>query len=261
MIKILLIEDDNSLRENVAEFLLTCGFKVYEAETGKKGLELYKKNDYDLILCDIMLPDYSGYEFLNVLKLYDEKVMPPFVFTTALADRASVRKGMEYGADDYLTKPFSEEELLKVVKTQVEKRKSLTGGKTESASAGKESEQEKKLQIEDSILVEIDNQSKFVKVNDILLISASGDYSIIQFTNGQKATVRKTLLKWEEMLPEVKFLRIHRTYIVNASKIRSIEKLPNYNYLAEVEGIGEKLVISQRFGRKLKDTIRMLKAK
>ncbi|MCK6604840.1 MAG: LytTR family transcriptional regulator [Ignavibacteriaceae bacterium] len=83
----------------------------------------------------------------------------------------------------------------------------------------------------------------------------------MQFTNGQKATVRKTLLKWEEMLPEVKFLRIHRTYIVNASKIRSIEKLPNYNYLAEVEGIGEKLVISQRFGRKLKDTIRMLKAK
>ncbi len=261
MIKILLIEDDNSLRENVAEFLTTCGFKVSEAETGRMGLELYKKNNYDMILCDIMLPDYSGYEFLSVLKLYDEKVLPPFVFTTALADRASVRKGMEYGADDYLTKPFSEDELLKVVKTQLEKRKALTGGKPYTHAYSNFHETERKLQIEDSILVEIDNQSKFVKVTDILMISASGDYSIIEFTSGEKATVRKTLLKWEEMLPEVKFLRIHRAYIVNASKIKSIEKLPNYNYLAEVEGISEKLVISQRFGRKLKETIRMLKAK
>ena len=104
---ILLIEDDADMRENTAEILDLAGYSVITAENGRRGVEEAKKQSPDLILCDIMMPELDGYGVLHMLGRSPATAEIPFVFLSAKAERGDVRKGMELGADDYLTKPFS----------------------------------------------------------------------------------------------------------------------------------------------------------
>jgi CRP-like cAMP-binding protein len=112
---ILLIEDDADMRDNIAEILELADYHVVRAENGKRGVELAKKSPPDLILCDIMMPELDGYGVLHMLSKTPATAEVPFIFLTAKAERSDVRRGMELGADDYLTKPFEESELLNAV--------------------------------------------------------------------------------------------------------------------------------------------------
>jgi len=115
MKKILLIEDNQGMRENTAEILELSNYDVIVAENGKAGVLKAKKTIPDLIICDIMMPELDGYEVLYMLSK-DEKTEPiPFIFLTAKADAADFRKGMNLGADDYITKPFEEMDLLNAI--------------------------------------------------------------------------------------------------------------------------------------------------
>ena len=105
--KILIIEDDRVLRENTAELLELTGYSVKTVEGGKEGIYEAKNFLPDLILCDIMMPGMDGYEVLQKLHESDEEGHISFVFITALSDRQFFRQGMELGAHDYLTKPFT----------------------------------------------------------------------------------------------------------------------------------------------------------
>lgn len=125
MKKILLVEDDASLRENMEELLDLSGFLVYSASNGMKALELAKKERPDLVLCDIMMPEMDGYAVLEHLSSHKETCHIPFVFVSAKTEHQDVRKGMDLGADDYLTKPFEEEELLNAIHTRLNKAASL----------------------------------------------------------------------------------------------------------------------------------------
>lgn len=122
MIKILIIEDNTDIRENVAEILTLAGYQAYEADNGQTGAELALKYLPDLILCDIMMGDLDGYGVLQLLNQHDETKAIPFIFMTAKSERSDIRKGMELGADDYLSKPFDEEELLGAIETRLRKR-------------------------------------------------------------------------------------------------------------------------------------------
>ncbi|WP_284653236.1 response regulator [Flavobacterium terrisoli] len=122
MTKILIIEDNNDIRENVIEILRLCGYEVYEADNGKTGTELAIKYVPDLILCDIMMGDLDGYGVLHLLSKNDATKAIPFIFMTAKSERADIRKGMELGADDYLTKPFDDTELLNAIETRLKKK-------------------------------------------------------------------------------------------------------------------------------------------
>ena len=113
--KILIIEDNNDIRESTAEILEFSGYVVTQADNGKKGVELAFQSRPDLILCDIMMPELDGYGVLYMLGKNVETDSIPFIFLTAKAERIDFRKGMEMGADDYLTKPFDELELLKAI--------------------------------------------------------------------------------------------------------------------------------------------------
>jgi CRP-like cAMP-binding protein/CheY-like chemotaxis protein len=112
--KILVIEDNNDIRESTAEILEFSGYKVIQASNGKQGVELALQKP-DLILCDIMMPELDGYGVLYMLGKNVETGSIPFIFLTAKSERIDFRKGMEMGADDYLTKPFDEIELLKAI--------------------------------------------------------------------------------------------------------------------------------------------------
>lgn len=121
MKKILLIEDNNEMRENTSEILDLANYVVVTAENGKIGVEMAKKENPDLIICDIMMPDLDGYGVLHILSKDPETAGIPFIFLTAKAEKSDMRKGMNLGADDYLTKPFDETELLNAVEVRLKR--------------------------------------------------------------------------------------------------------------------------------------------
>lgn len=125
MKKILIIEDDKAVRENTAEILELAGYKTATAENGKKGTQIVKDFLPDLILCDIMMPELDGYGVLQSLLKDPLTLSIPFIFLTAKTEKSEVRKGMELGADDYLTKPFEETDLLNAIETRLKKSESL----------------------------------------------------------------------------------------------------------------------------------------
>jgi DNA-binding response OmpR family regulator len=118
---ILLIEDNTEIRENTAEILELSNYKVLTAADGKKGVSLAMEQKPDIIICDIMMPVLDGYGVIHMLQKNPETTNIPFIFLSAKAERAEIRKGMELGADDYITKPFNGTELLSAVESRLRK--------------------------------------------------------------------------------------------------------------------------------------------
>lgn len=125
MSKILIIEDTDELRDQMADVLQLEGFEVTVAANGYLGVQQALKSKPDLILCDIMMPGISGYDVFQLIKDDATLSTVPFVYITALSERSSYRKGMDLGADDYLVKPFTIEELLGAIQTRLKKKQNL----------------------------------------------------------------------------------------------------------------------------------------
>ncbi|RXK52651.1 response regulator [Aquirufa rosea] len=128
MNKILLIEDSDDIRENTAELLELSGYVVETASDGIEGVRLAQQNLPDLVICDIMMPHLDGFGVLQVFSKHEKLSQVPFIFLTAKTDRSDMRKGMEMGADDFLTKPFQEVELLRSIETRLKKKSLLMTG-------------------------------------------------------------------------------------------------------------------------------------
>ncbi|GAB4383451.1 MAG: hypothetical protein Kow00121_45330 [Elainellaceae cyanobacterium] len=122
MATILVIEDALSLREEILQMLELMEFQGIGAGDGLTGVNLAQQHLPDLIICDIMLPELDGYGVLQTLRRIPETTGIPFIFLTAKADRADIRQGMNLGADDYLTKPFTSEELGEAIAARLHKR-------------------------------------------------------------------------------------------------------------------------------------------
>jgi DNA-binding response OmpR family regulator len=125
MNKILLIEDDIVLRENTAELLELSNYIVITAANGKAGLELAINLLPNIVVCDIMMPELDGYGVLESLSHNENTKHIPFIFLSAKTERKDVRKGMDLGADDYITKPFEEHELLSAIESRLAKAEIL----------------------------------------------------------------------------------------------------------------------------------------
>ncbi|MFP2997308.1 response regulator [Spongiivirga sp. MCCC 1A20706] len=121
MKKVLLIEDDSALRENTAELLELSNYSVETAPNGIAGVEKAKKTLPDIIVCDIMMPELDGYGVLESLASNENTRQIPFIFLSAKTEHKDIRKGMDMGADDYLTKPFLEEELISAIESRLAK--------------------------------------------------------------------------------------------------------------------------------------------
>lgn len=121
MKRVLLIEDDTVLRENTAELLELSNYEVLTAANGQLGLALAKQEKPDIVVCDIMMPVLDGYGVLEGLSKNDETKFIPFIFLSAKTERQDVRKGMDLGADDYITKPFSEDEIISAIESRIAK--------------------------------------------------------------------------------------------------------------------------------------------
>lgn len=145
---ILIIEDDTVLRENIAELLELSKYHVISASNGKTGIEMAKKSLPDVIVCDIMMPVLDGYDTLKTLVKNETLKHIPFIFLSAKIEHKDIRKGMNLGADDYLTKPFEEDELVSAIESRLAKSAIM---------------QELKLSIESST----DTSNEISNINDL----------------------------------------------------------------------------------------------
>lgn len=135
MKSILVIEDNKDIRENTAEILDLAGYKTFTAENGKKGVDLAFKEKPDVIVCDIMMPELDGYGVLHLVRKNENTQTIPFIFLTAKTERSDFRKGMEMGADDYVTKPFEDIELLNAIEIRL-KKSEILGNKYAPSQSG-----------------------------------------------------------------------------------------------------------------------------
>jgi DNA-binding NarL/FixJ family response regulator len=128
MTRILVVEDNPQIVRSLETILSLEGYEVLVATSGPDGVAAAVRERPDLILCDVMMPGFDGHEVLRRLRADGDAGLTPFIFVTARAERADQRAGMELGADDYLTKPFSREELLSAVQSRLERAAALRSG-------------------------------------------------------------------------------------------------------------------------------------
>lgn len=125
MKRILVIEDESDVREIILDILEAEEFEVRGAENGRDGVELAKEYLPDLVICDVMMPEMDGYDVLKTLRQNKNTSTIPFIFLTAKATRENLRYGMNLGADDYLTKPFSRKDLLNAISSRIQKKDAI----------------------------------------------------------------------------------------------------------------------------------------
>ena len=171
---ILLIEDNTDMRENISEILELANYHVITAENGKQGVLKAKSTIPDLIVCDIMMPEMDGYETLYMLGKNDQTKNIPFVFLTAKAEKSDWRKGMNLGADDYLTKPFDDMELLNVVEARIKRSEALKAD-FQNTKQGIEEFIDTVKSIEELKHLSKENKSKIYKKKEIIF--HEGDYA------------------------------------------------------------------------------------
>jgi DNA-binding response OmpR family regulator len=141
MKRILLIEDDTVLRENIAELLEFANYKVETAANGKQGTTMALASPPDIIVCDIMMPELDGYGVLQELASHESTRHIPFIFLSAKTEQKEIRKGMDLGADDYLTKPFDDENLISAIESRLAKAE-LLGRKQENPLKNRKSSEQ-----------------------------------------------------------------------------------------------------------------------
>ncbi|MBD2343068.1 EAL domain-containing response regulator [Anabaena subtropica] len=193
MIKILVIEDEESVRENILDLLQAEDFNTVSAANGRIGIDLALAEFPDLILCDMMMPEVDGYGVLSALRQEPLTATIPFIFLTAKSAKADFRQGMDMGADDYLTKPFTRAELLSAVMNRLERQATLkkylinqTGIKISSP----------KMQLLEMSLHKVIKQQKFQEFEV--------QYQpIVDITSG-KIVAAESLLRWHS--PELGFV-------------------------------------------------------
>ena len=191
MKKILLIEDNHEIRENIAEILSLANYEIREAEHGKAGVELAKSEKPDLIICDIMMPQLDGYGVLHLLSKNPETAGIPFIFLTAKSEKDDFRKGMNLGADDYLIKPFDDLELLDAVEMRLKKSDILKGEFRKSAEGLQAFLQEAKgLETLNRMIADERKVSVYKKKQPLF---AEGQYpQAVYFLNKRKVKTYKT---------------------------------------------------------------------
>lgn len=190
MKKILVIEDNLDVRETLEEVLELSGYNVSTAEDGAVGAKKALENTPDLIICDVMMPKLDGFGVLNILSKRPETTDIPFIFLTAKAEKEDFRRGMNLGADDYITKPFYKDELLQVIETRLKKSERLKKTFDGTASGLSRFIDEAKG-YEDLKKLSNDRKIKSYKAKDVIFFE--GDYpKYLYFVKKGKVKLTKT---------------------------------------------------------------------
>lgn len=248
--KILIIEDDPDMLEDIKILLKEEGYFVCFATNGMEGIKIAEKEIPDLIICDIMMSGIDGYSVLKELRRNEATFSIPFIFLTAKVERDSYRIGMQLGADDYIFKPFSSDDLLKSIKVRIQKTKKLKEDPSAAASLNK-----KKYTPEDKIFVQEKGQPHIIKIGDISFIEASNQYTSVHLVSGKSYLIRKSVSAWIDMLEEKFFMRIHRSTIINLEQIEKMERWSNSSLIVRLKNSSKPFIVSKKNSTKLRKNI------
>jgi DNA-binding LytR/AlgR family response regulator len=252
MKKILVIDDDKSIRESTKELLEIVGYEVKVAEDGTKGINLAKDYIPDLIICDISMPILDGYSVFNELSKDPITSVIPFIFLTAKVELNDLKYGMQLGADDYICKPFSSNELINSIELRFKKKDKILEHYKNDNEIKIKSSYEKFLDKESQILLMVGNHPQNLKISHIIYIESLEKYSKVFTLDGKKIIVKKLMKEWEEILPGNLFIRIHRSTIINLDYVKKFEKWFNYSYRVFLEKVEEPFVVSRRNSEKIR---------
>jgi two-component system, LytTR family, response regulator len=230
-----LIVDDERLARKELRSMLSEHKSIEvtgEAENVEQAIQLIGAQEPEVIFLDIQMPGETGFALL-------EKIAANFkvIFVTAF-DAYAIR-AFEVNALDYLLKPINPDRLARAIERL-------------AATDMLPSQGARKLEYEDRLFIEVDEHSRFLKINTIVCISAAGDYSEIFTADGQKTLVMKSLKEWEVRLPEKYFTRIHRSTMINLEYIERIVGYFNRSYQVHLRHIEEPFTMSRRYAVKLK---------
>lgn len=232
----ILVDDERLARKELRSMLAEHEIidVVGEAETVAQATELVHAKNPDVIFLDIQLPGETGFDLL-------EKISPAckIIFVTAF-DAYAIR-AFEVNALDYLLKPINPARLAQAIER-------LTSHEPAPVPPVRD------LEYEDRLFIEVDERSRLLKVSDIIVITAMGDYSQILSCDGQKSLVLKSLKDWEDRLPAKHFTRIHRSTIVNLEYVERVESWFNRSYRIHIRQLPEPLVMSRRYAARFKTT-------
>lgn len=252
MKKILVIEDEQPVRTGIRDLLELKDYNTFTTDCGAEGIKLAKEIQPDLIICDILMPEIDGYEVLRQLNQDAATAAIPFIFLTAKAEMSDLRKGMNMGADDYIIKPFLSANLYSAIEARLERKEKLIN----SSAPVKQPPQEdtgSKGHVTDHLFFTEGNKPQFIKINEIECIAAFNEYTNIYLDHAKKLVIRKSLREWESILPNEKFIRIHRSTIINFEYVDRVEKFFNRSYVVYLKNIKQPFTISQRYFSKLKN--------
>lgn len=202
MRKILVVEDETSLRKDIIEMLTYERFEVIGAENGRIGIEQAQRHLPDLIICDIMMPELNGYDVLAELRKDSKTATIPFIFLTARTDKMDRRQGMERGADDYLTKPFAIQELLRSIKVRIEK-----------AQKFREEAERRNMELRNNIILSMPHELR----TPLTVILGFSDILITDFEEMERSRMRD--------------MSVH----INQAAVRLYRLVENYLVYAQIE--------------------------
>jgi len=211
--KILIIEDDKDIRKNLVVLFSSLEYEVKSTVTAEEALTILDALHPDLIICDINLPNMSGYDFKELLNKNKETFGIPFIFLTARNTYEDLRSGMKLAADDFVFKPYKASDLIQSVELRLMKSR-INNNSYEDAY----------------IFVKVNKTVKKILLKNINVILGENQYSKVCQINGKNYLVRKPLNKWEETLPE-NFVRINRSAIININIVEEITKSSGARHL------------------------------
>lgn len=235
--RILIIEDDASIRKCIAVLLELEAYEVHASSNGNEGLEQIMQWHPDLVICDIRMPGLNGFELLAQYSSKDEYTRIPFIFLSALSEKADIRAAMNLGADDYLTKPFTQAELLGAVRLQLAKKQKREVYVQEQCdlkvlNAKQEVQKERNV-----LLAEIHHRVK----NNLALISA-----LIQLQEGESQSDRDRLLNrrinaialvHEEVYSSELFSAVNLQCLAGKMVSRHLQGFPHINPVLQLEAV------------------------
>ena len=215
MHEILIIEDETAVRSNIAELLQSEGYYVRQAENGEEGYKMALESIPDLIICDILMPGMDGYTVKNKLGSIPDTAAIPFIFLTALSEKEDFRKGMDSGADDYITKPFTRNTLLHVMQTRLEKRKMFERLLSQNIEKMRRSDQPLPIEM-------LTPMSVILGYSDLLSNLGEEDFFEIEKIKSIAREINKSAIKVFDFMQQLIFKDELEMVMISSQKIKQL---------------------------------------
>jgi two-component system LytT family response regulator len=157
-----------------------------------------------------------------------------------------IRTGMQLGADDYITKPFRAFDLIKSITIRIDRIENLKKSKNKST------DEQTRFSYDQKIFLSDNQISRFIKISEIVIITADADYTNIFLKDGTKIYIRRLLKEWNNLLPDRNFIRIHRSTLVNLEYIEKVDKWFKRSLRIFLKDINQSYIVSERYAASLK---------